>query len=72
MQSDDIPLSLRIEFPEIAMYCCDDSQEILEKALKKIYEKYGKDRFISEVAVAMRSMKLEEVKAKMNTKNSED
>jgi len=62
----DIPLALKIEFPDIVLYCTEESQDKLVKILKALLERYGSDRFCREVAATFRVIKNDQYSDKLS------
>ncbi len=65
LYDSNIPLELRIRYPEIGLYCTEEAQKRLAKTLEKVLHDLGERRFCNEVAVMMRSMKDDQYKEKL-------
>lgn len=68
MDEKDIPLSVKIEFPDLVIFCTDDAQERLERILLKLHGEIGKHRFCAEVASTIKSLKREIISERQKNK----
>lgn len=72
MKDEDIPLLIGVTFPEISMYCTDESQARLEKILLKLLSRLGRVQFCKAVASTICQIKNDQYadKLKSNTKTN--